>query len=43
MDLLESMHRGGLTLVVVTHDAAIAGRARRVIQMDDGRVVRDGA
>ena len=43
MDLLESMHRGGLTLVVVTHDAAIAGRARRVIQMDDGRVVQDGA
>jgi putative ABC transport system ATP-binding protein len=43
MELLESMHRGGLTLVVVTHDAAIAGRARRVVQMDDGRVVRDGA
>jgi len=43
MELLESMHAGGLTLVVVTHDAAIAARARRVIQMDDGRVVGDGA
>jgi putative ABC transport system ATP-binding protein len=43
MELLESMQRGGLTLVVVTHDAAIAARARRVIRMDDGRVVQDGA
>ena len=43
MDLLESMNSGGLTLVVVTHDAAIAGRARRVIQMEDGRVVGGGA
>jgi putative ABC transport system ATP-binding protein len=42
MELLESMHVGGLTLVVVTHDAAIAARARRVVTMDDGRVVGDG-
>jgi putative ABC transport system ATP-binding protein len=42
MELLESMHAGGLTLVVVTHDAAIAGRARRVVQMEDGRIARDG-
>jgi len=42
MELLESMHAGGLTLVVVTHDAAIAARARRVVTMDDGRVVGDG-
>jgi putative ABC transport system ATP-binding protein len=43
MDLLESMHEGGLTLVVVTHDPAIATRARRVVQMEDGRIVGDGA
>jgi putative ABC transport system ATP-binding protein len=42
MGLLESMHAGGLTLVVVTHDAAIAARARRVVTMDDGRVVGEG-
>jgi len=41
MELLESMQRQGLTLVVVTHDPAIAERARRVVQMEDGRVVRD--
>ena len=42
MELLESMHAGGLTLVVVTHDPAIAAHARRVVQMEDGRVVADG-
>lgn len=41
MELLESMNREGLTLVVVTHDPGIAGRARRVVRLDDGRVVED--
>lgn len=39
MDLLEAMNAEGLTLVVVTHDGAVAERARRVIQMDDGELV----
>jgi len=39
MDLLEEMNRGGLTLVVVTHDAAIAERARRQVRMSDGEIV----
>jgi putative ABC transport system ATP-binding protein len=39
MDLLESMSRRGLTLVVVTHDPAIAERARRVVRMADGEIV----
>jgi putative ABC transport system ATP-binding protein len=42
MELLEAMNRRGLTLVVVTHDPAIAERARRVIRMADGEVV-DGS
>jgi ABC-type lipoprotein export system ATPase subunit len=29
--------------VIVTHDAAVAGHARRVVEMADGVVVRDGA
>jgi putative ABC transport system ATP-binding protein len=41
MELLEEMHRGGLTLIVVTHDPAIAGRARRVVRMSDGEIVTD--
>jgi macrolide transport system ATP-binding/permease protein len=39
MDLLESMNRDGLTLVVVTHDAEIAARARRVVRLSDGAIV----
>jgi putative ABC transport system ATP-binding protein len=39
MDLLEGMHSGGLTLLVVTHDPAIAARASRVLTMKDGRIV----
>jgi putative ABC transport system ATP-binding protein len=33
------LHRGGHTIVLVTHDAAVAARAQRVIQMSDGQVV----
>ena len=36
MGVLEGMNRQGLTLVVVTHDPAIAGRAGRVVHLTDG-------
>ncbi len=39
MELLEAMNSRGLTLVVVTHDPAIAERARRVVRMADGELV----
>ena len=38
MDLLEAMNAGGLTLLVVTHDPAVAARASRVLIMKDGRI-----
>jgi putative ABC transport system ATP-binding protein len=37
--LLSLSARDGRTVVVVTHDAEIAGRARRVIRMHDGRLL----
>jgi putative ABC transport system ATP-binding protein len=40
MELMERMNARGLTLVVVTHDPAIAERAKRVIRMDDGELLR---
>jgi putative ABC transport system ATP-binding protein len=40
LDLLDGLHAGGLTLVVVTHDSQVARRADRVILMTDGRIVR---
>ena len=42
MDLIETMNGRGLTLVVVTHDPAIAQRAKRVIRMDDGEIPGTG-
>ena len=38
---LEALNARGLTLIVVTHDPQIAGRARRRLMMHDGRVVED--
>lgn len=40
LDLLDGLHAGGLTLVVVTHDPAVARRAGRILLMVDGRIVR---
>ncbi len=42
VELLESLNReDGTTLVLVTHDPAIAGRARRVVRLSDGAVISD--
>jgi len=37
--LLEELHARGQTIVLVTHDAAIAARAQRVVRMLDGKMV----
>jgi putative ABC transport system ATP-binding protein len=42
LEILEQMNAAGLTLVVVTHDPAVARRARRVLVLKDGRVVHRG-
>jgi putative ABC transport system ATP-binding protein len=38
MDLLEQIHAGGTTIVMVTHDPDLAHRAERNIHLLDGRV-----
>ncbi|MEE8191577.1 MAG: ABC transporter ATP-binding protein, partial [Gemmatimonadales bacterium] len=40
MEVIEHMNAEGLTLIVVTHDPAIASRAKRVVVMADGRIER---
>ena len=42
LEILEQMNAAGLTLIVVTHDPAVARRARRVMVLKDGRVVYRG-
>ncbi len=41
MAALVRLNEGGLTVIVVTHDAEVARYARRVIHFKDGRVVSD--
>jgi putative ABC transport system ATP-binding protein len=42
-DVLGSLAgEGGRTVVVVTHDPELAGRAPRVVHLQDGRVMEDG-
>ncbi len=43
VSLIEGMNQRGLTLIVVTHDPNIGGRARRRIHLSDGRIVADHA
>jgi lipoprotein-releasing system ATP-binding protein len=38
LDLLAERHAEGLTMVMVTHDAAVAARAQRRVRIVDGRV-----
>ena len=40
--LFDALHASGQAVVVVTHEAGIARRCRRVIELIDGRIVRDG-
>jgi putative ABC transport system ATP-binding protein len=42
MDLLVQLNeQQGLTVILVSHDPAISGRARRIIHLLDGRIVED--
>lgn len=41
IELLERMNDGGLTLLIVTHDPAVGGRARRRVRLRDGGVIAD--
>jgi putative ABC transport system ATP-binding protein len=44
LDLLFDRQREtGATLLVITHDPALAARCGRVLEMQDGRIVRDSA
>jgi putative ABC transport system ATP-binding protein len=43
IDTLEALNARHITLIVVTHDAAIGSRARRQIKMVDGRITADQA
>jgi len=39
--LFDELHRGGNTLVVVTHEQSIADHAERIVRLSDGDVIND--
>ena len=41
LDLFEELNASGVTIVVVTHDAEVAARTQRVVELRDGRIVAD--
>jgi lipoprotein-releasing system ATP-binding protein len=41
LELFDDLHRGGSTIVIVTHDEAIAARCPRAIRLSDGRISDD--
>jgi putative ABC transport system ATP-binding protein len=41
MELLQSLHREGATICMVTHDARFAKHAERTIHLFDGKVVEE--
>src|SRR5262245_9323319 len=42
MSLFTELWEQGSTLVVITHDMTLARRASRIVEIRDGRIVRDG-
>ncbi len=41
MAILKTLHAQGHTVILVTHDPQVAAHADRVIELSDGRIVRD--
>jgi putative ABC transport system ATP-binding protein len=41
LELFEELNREGQTIILVTHDAAVAQRCRRIVRLADGRIVSD--
>jgi putative ABC transport system ATP-binding protein len=41
MDLFAQLHAEGQTVVIVTHDPAIAACCRRLVRLHDGKIVED--
>jgi len=41
LELFHELHREGVTIVLVTHEMAVAAQAQRVVRMKDGKIIED--
>ncbi|MBC7834112.1 MAG: ABC transporter ATP-binding protein [Phycisphaerales bacterium] len=41
LEVIEGLHKGGMTIIIVTHDDRISRRCQRVVRLADGLVERD--
>ncbi|TBN41141.1 MacB family efflux pump subunit [Paracoccus subflavus] len=41
LSILDELNADGRTIIIVTHDPKVAARARRVIEISDGRIIAD--
>ena len=42
LEILHSLHEGGSTIILITHDNGIAATAHRIVLISDGHIVADG-
>ena len=41
MELFRVINKGGATIVVITHEAEIAKYAKRIVELKDGKIIKD--
>ena len=41
LGILKDLHKGGRTVILITHDDGIAARAKRVVRIMDGKIESD--
>lgn len=41
MDIFHDLHQSGVTVILVTHEMAVAAQAQRVVRMSDGKIIED--
>lgn len=42
MDIFQTLHEGGMTIVMVTHDLGVAERCQRIVRFQDGHIIDAG-
>jgi putative ABC transport system ATP-binding protein len=40
MDIFNKLNEEGRTVVIITHDPIVANRAKRIIKISDGKILR---